>query len=86
MLGSTRVIGTVHADCEYFEAGVYDFARAEEEFPGWLPKLLMHSMTELENYQTMMQTLATERGAMKVFVHVADGRAQLVWADRREVV
>lgn len=48
MLGNKLIIGTVNADSKYFEAGVYDFARAEEEFPGWLPKLLMHSMTELE--------------------------------------
>ena len=41
------------------------------EFPGWLSKLLTHPVTGLENYQDMMQTLTTERGAIKVFVHVA---------------
>ena len=71
VLGNKLVVGTVNANREYFEAGVYDFARAELEFPGWLPKLLTHPVTGLENYQEMMQTLTTERGAIKVFVNVA---------------
>jgi len=71
VLGNKLVVGTVNANREYFEAGVYDFARAELEFPGWLPKLLTHPVTGLENYQEMMQTLTTERSAIKVFVNVA---------------
>ena len=71
VLGNKLVVGTVNANREYFEAGVYDFARAELEFPGWLPKLLTHPVTGLENYQTMMSTLTTERNAIKVFVNVA---------------
>jgi threonine dehydrogenase-like Zn-dependent dehydrogenase len=71
VLGNKLVVGTVNANREYFEAGVYDFARAELEFPGWLPKLLTHPVTGLENYQDMMQTLTTERSAIKVFVNVA---------------
>jgi threonine dehydrogenase-like Zn-dependent dehydrogenase len=71
VLGNKLVVGTVNANREYFEAGVYDFARAELEFPGWLPKLLTHPVTGLENYQEMMQTLMTERSAIKVYVNVA---------------
>jgi glucose 1-dehydrogenase len=71
VLGNKLVVGTVNANREDFEAGVYDFARAELEFPGWLPKLLTHPMTGLENYQDMMQTLTTERSAIKVYVNVA---------------
>ena len=71
VLGNKLVVGTVNANREYFEAGVYDFARAQLEFPGWLPKLLTHPVAGLENYQTMMSTLTTERSAIKVFVNVA---------------
>lgn len=71
VLGNKLVVGTVNANREYFEAGVYDFARAELEFPGWLPKLLTHPVVGLENYREMMQTLTTERSAIKVFVNVA---------------
>jgi len=71
VLGNKLVVGTVNANREYFEAGVYDFARAELEFPGWLSKLLTHPVTGLENYRTMMSTLTTERSAIKVFVNVA---------------
>lgn len=71
VLGNKLVVGTVNANREYFEAGVYDFARAQLEFPGWLPKLLTHPVTGLENYQAMMQQLTTERSAIKVFVNVA---------------
>jgi glucose 1-dehydrogenase len=71
VLGNKLVIGTVNANREYFEADVYGFARAELEFPGWLPRLLTHLVTGLENYQEMMQTLTTERSAIKVYVNVA---------------
>jgi threonine dehydrogenase-like Zn-dependent dehydrogenase len=71
VLGNKLVVGTVNANREYFEAGVYDFARAELEFPGWLSKLLTHPVNGLENYAEMMQTLTTEKGAIKVFVNVA---------------
>ncbi len=71
VLGNKLVVGTVNANREYFEAGVYDFARAQLEFPGWLPKLLTHPVTGLENYQQMMSTLTTERSAIKVYVNVA---------------
>ena len=71
VLGSTLVVGTVNANCEYFAAGVCGFARDELEFPGWLPKLLTHPVTGLEHYQDMMQTHMTERCAIKVFVNVA---------------
>ena len=56
---------------DFVETGVYDFARAELEFPGWLSKLLTHPVAGLEDYQDMMQTRMTERGAIKVFVNVA---------------
>ena len=71
VLGNKLVIGTVNANREYFEAGVYDFARAELEFPGWLPKLLTRPVTGLENYQEVVQKLTTERGAITVFVNVS---------------
>lgn len=71
VLGNKLVVGTVNANREYFEAGVYDFARAQLEFPGWLPKLLTHPVTGLENYREMMSTLTTQKNAIKVFVNVA---------------
>ena len=71
VLGNKLVVGTVNANREYFDAGVYDFARAQLEFPGWLSQLLTHPITGLEQYQTMMSTLTMERNAIKVFVTVA---------------
>jgi glucose 1-dehydrogenase len=71
VLGNKLVVGTVNANREYFEAGVYDFARAELEFPGWLARLLTHPVNGLENYAEMMQKLTTEKSAIKVFVNVA---------------
>jgi len=70
VLGNKLVVGTVNANREYFEAGVYDCARAELEFPGWLSKLLTHPVNGLENYAEMIQTLTTEKSAIKVFVNV----------------
>lgn len=71
VLGNKLVVGTVNANREYFESGVYDFARAELEFPGWLSQLLTHPVNGLESYGEMMQKLTTERSAIKVYVNVA---------------
>ncbi len=71
VLGNKVVVGTVNANREYFEAGVYDMCRAELEFPGWLSKLLTHPVTGLESYEDMMRLLTTEKNAIKVYVNVA---------------
>jgi threonine dehydrogenase-like Zn-dependent dehydrogenase len=71
VLGNKVMVGTVNANREYFEAGVYDLSRAELEFPGWLSKFLTHPVDGLENYQEMMKLLTEAKGAIKVFVNVA---------------
>jgi hypothetical protein len=70
VLGNKVMVGTVNANREYFEAGVYDLSRAELEFPGWLSKFLTHPVEGLDNYQDMMRLLTQEKGAIKVFVNV----------------
>ena len=70
VLGNKLVVGTVNANRQYFETGVYDFARAELEFPGRLSKLLTHPVNGLESCAEMMQTLTMEKNAIKVFVNV----------------
>ncbi len=71
VLGNKLVVGTVNANRDYFEAGVYDLCRAELEFPGWLSKLLTHPVNGLERYDEMMRLLTAEKTAIKVFVNVA---------------
>lgn len=71
VLGNKAVVGTVNANREYFEAGVYDLCRAELEFPGWLSKLLTHPVNGLDNYREMMRLLTQEKSAIKVCVNVA---------------
>jgi threonine dehydrogenase-like Zn-dependent dehydrogenase len=73
VLGNKLVVGTVNANREYFEAGVYDLCRAELEFPGWLSQLLTHPVSGLANYDSIMRLLTTEAGAIKVYVDVAPG-------------
>ena len=70
VLGNKVMVGTVNANREYFEAGVYDLSRAELEYPGWLSKLLTHPVEGLENYHDMMRLLTQEKGAIKVYVNV----------------
>ena len=70
VLGNKVMVGTVNANREYFEAGVYDLSRAELEFPGWLSKLLTHPVDGLDNYKEMIRLLTEEKGAIKVFVNV----------------
>jgi len=71
VLGNKVMVGTVNANREYFEAGVYDLSRAELEFPGWLSKFLTHPVDGIENYHQMMKLLTEAKGAIKVFVNVA---------------
>jgi threonine dehydrogenase-like Zn-dependent dehydrogenase len=71
VLGNKVAIGTVNANREYFEAGVYDFSRAELEYPGWLSKLLTHPVEGLDQYRRMMRLLTEEKSAIKVYVDVA---------------
>ncbi|KXK03621.1 glucose dehydrogenase [Nitrospirales bacterium NOB] len=73
VLGNKVMVGTVNANREYFEAGVYDLSRAELEFPGWLSKFLTHPVEGLDNYQDMMRLLTQETSAIKVFVNVVKG-------------
>ncbi len=70
VLGNKVVVGTVNANREYFEAGVYDLCRAELEFPGWLSKFLTHPVNGLDNYREMMRLLTQAKDAIKVFVNV----------------
>ncbi|WP_447977488.1 glucose 1-dehydrogenase [Candidatus Nitrospira bockiana] len=70
VLGNKVMVGTVNANRDYFEAGVYDLSRAELEFPGWLSKLLTHPVDGLERYREMMRLLTEAKGAIKVFVNV----------------
>jgi threonine dehydrogenase-like Zn-dependent dehydrogenase len=71
VLGNKVAFGSVNANREYFELGAKDLAQAELTWPGWLSKLLTHPIKGLENFQQMMDTLITAKGAIKVFVEVA---------------
>ncbi len=71
VLGNKVVVGTVNANREYFEIGVKDLSQGELQYPGWLSKLLTHPVKGLENYQEMINLLTTAKGAIKVYVEVA---------------
>jgi threonine dehydrogenase-like Zn-dependent dehydrogenase len=70
VLGNKAMVGTVNANREHFEAGVRDLAIAEAEYPGWLARLLTHSVQGLERYAEALELLGSP-GAIKVFVEVA---------------
>lgn len=72
VLGNKVMVGTVNANRQYFEAGVSDMALAQAEFPGWLEQLLTHPIEGLENYAQLLETLATVKGAIKVYCRVAE--------------
>jgi threonine dehydrogenase-like Zn-dependent dehydrogenase len=71
VLGNKVMFGTVNANREYFEAGAGDLSQAELQYPNWLSKLLTHPIDGLENYDQMIRTLTTAKGAIKVYVDVA---------------
>ncbi len=71
VLGNKVMVGTVNANREYFETGVKDLAQAEAEYPGWLRRLLTHPVRGLENWQLLLHTLTSAKGAIKVYCEVA---------------
>ena len=72
VLGNKVMVGTVNANREYFEMGVKDMAHAEAQYAGWLKRLLTHPVRGLENYQQLLDTLTTAKGAIKVYCEVAE--------------
>jgi threonine dehydrogenase-like Zn-dependent dehydrogenase len=73
VLGNKVMVGTVNANREYFEMGVKDMAHAESLYPGWLERLLTHPVKGLGEYQLLLETLTTAKGAIKVYCEVAEG-------------
>ena len=71
VLGNKVMVGTVNANREYFEMGVRDMAHAEAAYPGWLERLLTHPVRGLDNYASLLETLTSAKGAIKVFCEVA---------------
>jgi len=72
VLGNKVMVGTVNANREYFESGVKDMAQAEAQFPGWLSRLLTHPVKGLDAYRLLIDTLNTDKSAIKVFCEVGD--------------
>jgi threonine dehydrogenase-like Zn-dependent dehydrogenase len=71
VLGNKLAFGSVNAHRDDFERGAQDFARAELTWPGWLAQLLTHPVKGLDGYRTLMETLTTAKGAIKVYCDVA---------------
>jgi threonine dehydrogenase-like Zn-dependent dehydrogenase len=72
VLGNKVMVGTVNASRDYFELGVRDMAQADAEYAGWLRRLLTHPVKGLDQYHELLDTLATAKGAIKVFCEVAN--------------
>ncbi|NOT46324.1 MAG: glucose dehydrogenase, partial [Acidobacteria bacterium] len=71
VLGNKVMVGTVNANRDYFESGVKDMAQSVLEYGSWLSKLLTHPVAGLENYEQLLTTLTTAKGAIKVYCEVA---------------
>ncbi len=72
VLGNKVMVGTVNANREYFETGVRDMAHSEADYPGWLARLLTHPVKGLENYAELFDKLTHAKGAIKVYMQVAE--------------
>ena len=71
VLGNRVMVGTVNANREHFEMGVKDMAQAEAEYPGWLERLLTHTVRGLDNYRELIDKLNNAKGVIKVFCEIA---------------
>ncbi len=73
VLGNKVMVGTVNAHRDHFERGAEDLVRCTVEYPGWLERLLTHPVKGLDGYAEMLHLLTNGKGAIKVFVEVAEG-------------
>jgi threonine dehydrogenase-like Zn-dependent dehydrogenase len=71
VLGNKVMVGTVNASRADFVSGVNDMVKAEALYTGWLQKLLTTKISGLENYAEMLRHLTEDKGAIKVYVEVA---------------
>jgi len=71
VLGNKVMVGTVNANRDYFEAGVYDLSRTEVQNPGWLSKLLTHKVAGLEDIDGVVKLLGQGSNAIKAYVEVS---------------
>jgi threonine dehydrogenase-like Zn-dependent dehydrogenase len=69
VLGNKVMVGTVNANREHFEAGVRDMAIAEEQYPGWMERLLTHPVHGLDNWEKALELLGSP-GVIKVFLEI----------------
>lgn len=71
VLGNKVAFGSVNASREDFDQGARFLAQAESTYPGWLARLLTHSVKGLDHYEELMQTLTSADDAIKVYCEVA---------------
>lgn len=71
VLGNKVAVGSVNASRGDFEQGVRDLAHAEAAHPGWLAQLLTHRVAGLDRFREIIDTLTTERRAIKVLCEVS---------------
>ncbi len=71
VLGNKVMVGTVNAGREHYEGAVRDLAMTESQYPGWLSRLLTHSVKGLDNYEQAFRLLTGGSGPIKIFVEVA---------------
>ncbi|MBI4320194.1 MAG: glucose 1-dehydrogenase [Chloroflexi bacterium] len=72
VLGNKVMFGSVNGHRGYFETGIADFALSEAAWPGWLARLLTHSIRGLENHAELFRTLLEADQAIKVNMIVSD--------------
>jgi glucose 1-dehydrogenase len=70
VLGNKVMVGTVNASRENFESGVRDLAMAEDQWAGWLGRLLTHRVEGLSGCPKAVELLGS-RGVIKVYVEVS---------------
>jgi threonine dehydrogenase-like Zn-dependent dehydrogenase len=70
VLGNNVTVGTVNANGEHFEAGVRDLAVTEDQYEGWLGRLLTHKVEGLDDGRRALELLGAP-GVIKVYVEVA---------------
>ena len=72
VLGNKVMFGTVNAHRGHFEGAIANFATAEVTWPGWLPKLLTHTIRGVEKHEELFQTLFEAQGTIKIVVIVGE--------------
>jgi threonine dehydrogenase-like Zn-dependent dehydrogenase len=72
VLGNKLLVASVNGNRRHFELGIQALSHGEHTFPGVTERILTNPVPGLDSYKEMIRLLVEDKGALKVYVDVAE--------------